>query len=445
MISLPRWSAVGLCIALTMLAFLISSSPAYSDAVDTPPGARYRFGVGVTGENIDQYDVGRIRAGWYVDWGAKEDPPRPAGMEYVQMVRLHQLTECWPERTPDRDACPYVVLPNGSYTYTLTSPNNRDEVVSIAQAKPGSLWLIGNEMDRRDWEGGGQDEMLPELYAEAYHELYHLIKDADPTAQVAIGGVIQPTPLRLDYLDIVWNTYEALYGEQMPVDVWNIHNMILREASCDVYYPWECFGAEIPPGIDADVGEWRSIQDADKMALFKEQIRDFRQWMKGKGEREKPLIISEYSVLYGEDYLFDYARVKKFLYATFDYMTTETDSELGYPEDDNKLVQRWAWYSLNDDAFGNDPSHHHLFDPDTKRITQLGIDYGDYVSDLCHSTDIDCDGDVDVADAQTVAGRWRCASDEQCYYPWYDVDQDDGVSIVDIMKVAADWGWDGSP
>ena len=43
----------------------------------------------------------------------------------------------------------------------------------------------------------------------AYHELYTLIKGADPTARLAIGGVIQATPLRLEYLTKVWNEYRA--------------------------------------------------------------------------------------------------------------------------------------------------------------------------------------------------------------------------------------------
>jgi hypothetical protein len=100
--------------------------------------------------------------------------------------------------------------------------------------------------------------------------------------------------------------------------------------------------------------------------------------MDQKGEQDKPLIISEYSVLYGDDYGFDYPRVRDYLYATFDYMTTATDPSLGYPADCNRLVQRWAWYSLNDDGFEGYPSQHHLFDPDTRQITQLGIDYGAY-------------------------------------------------------------------
>jgi len=42
-------------------------------------------------------------------------------------------------------------------------------------------------------------------------------------------------------------------------------------------------------------------------------------------------------------------------------------------EDGNRLVQAWAWYSLDHKNFGGYESYGHLFDPDTKRITPLGL------------------------------------------------------------------------
>jgi hypothetical protein len=388
--------------------------------------SRYRFGVGVAGGGIEHYDVERLRSGWHVDWNVRSNPEQPAGMQYVQMVRLHQMTECWPDRV---EGCPYTT----PHTYTLTAPPTRGDLVNVAQQNPGSLWLIGNEMDRRDWNGGGQDEMLPELYAVAYHELYNLIKDADPDAQIAIGGIVQPTPLRLEYLDRVLDEYDRLYHSMIPVDVWNIHNMILRERIFE-------YGAEIPPGMNDTSGKLYTWEDANNLGIFKQQLLDFREWMAGKGERNKPLIVSEYSVLYGKDY-FTEEEVKDYLLATMEHMRTATDASLGYPEDDNRLVQRWAWYSLNDDEFQGDPSSHHFFDPDTKEITDLGIEYANYVNGLCHESDVDCDCDVDVADIQRLADKWRCTASEPCYYSWYDPDADQTVTVIDMMRVTADWNW----
>jgi hypothetical protein len=63
------------------------------------------------------------------------------------------------------------------------------------------------------------------------------------------------------------------------------------------------------------------------------------------------------------------------MYATFDFFITSKDPDLGYPADDNRLVQRWLWYSLSDTVYptGN------LFDAATGQITPLGLAYGSYV------------------------------------------------------------------
>lgn len=53
--------------------------------------------------------------------------------------------------------------------------------------------------------------MEPHIYAAAYHALYYLIKQADPTARVIAGTIVQPTPLRLRYLDMVL--------DQLPSDI----------------------------------------------------------------------------------------------------------------------------------------------------------------------------------------------------------------------------------
>jgi hypothetical protein len=248
-----------------------------------------------------------------------------------------------------------------------------DQIRLAAQNNPGSLWLIGNEMDRRDWSGGGQDEMLPETYAWAYHDLYHFIKAIDPHARLAIGGVIQATPLRLEYLGKAWDAYATRYGSLMPVDVWNVHNFILKERSGD-------YGAEIPPGSDASEGAtYRTDWSHVDMDIFDAQIRAFRQWMRDRGQQNKPLIVSEYGVLYGHDGMEDPDVVQKFMLATFDYFLNTKDCGLGYAADGCRLVQRWAWYSLDDDgrSFGHN-RYGALFDPNTLQITNLGRKFAEY-------------------------------------------------------------------
>lgn len=301
-----------------------------------PLSASDQARFGVCGD-IGPYPVDRLGVGWYVTWWVREEPARAEGIDHVQMVRVSE-TGYRPEETVIRAA---------------------------AAANPGSLWLIGNEPDVR-W----QDNTTPERYAEQYHELYHLLKEADPSCQVAIGGVSQPTPLRLDYLDRILNAYEDTYGEPMPVDVWNVHNFILREER-------NSWGVDIPPGMDAETGALREVDDHDDLEVFRSQIVAFRRWMADHRQRDRPLIVTEYGILMPSDYGFGPERVQAFMVGTFDFFLTATDDEIGYPADDNRLVQRWAWYSLSSKTYptGN------LFDADTGAPTYLGTALAAYTSD----------------------------------------------------------------
>ena len=96
------------------------------------------------------------------------------------------------------------------------------------------------------------------------------------------------------------------------------------------------------------------------------------------GQRNKPLIVSEYGILMPADYGFGPERVQQFLDGTYEFMLNATDETLGYPADQNRLVQRWAWYSLSDDRYptGN------LIDYKTGTLTRLGKAHQEYVSNL---------------------------------------------------------------
>lgn len=302
-----------------------------------------RFGFGVVRNPIEEYNVSPLGAEWYVDFGFRHDPPPLLDLEYVQTIRLSETGY-----VPDQAA-----------------------IEQYARAQPGTLWLIGNEPD-----APAQDCVTPRTYAERYFDLYHIIKGVDPTAKVAIGGVVQATPLRLQYLDMILSEYQSRYGVRIPVDVWNVHGFILQEKKND----WGC---QIPCGITrVTQGMLYTVEDHDNMTIFKEQIHSFRTWMKDRGERNKPLIVSEYGILMPSELDFDQARVQRFMLATLDYFANARDNTLGYPPDDDKLVQAWCWYSLDDDRFEGYESYSHLFDPDTKQLTALGRAYRDYTASL---------------------------------------------------------------
>jgi hypothetical protein len=244
---------------------------------------------------------------------------------------------------------------------------DEETLAAMARANPGSLWLIGNEPDVK-W----QDNLDAVTYARLYHEAYNAIKDADSTAQVAIGGVAQPTPLRMRYLDAVLASYEEQFGAEMPVDVWNVHAFILREERGS-------WGVDIPPGLPDEHGMLYEIDDGDNMEIFRQQIVDFRRWMSERGYQNRPLIISEYGILMPVDYGFPPERVMAFLEASFDFFLSATDPALGYPEDSYLLVQGWCWYSLNDVDHSYPAGR--LFDPSTGQMTAVGQGWVDYVNE----------------------------------------------------------------
>ncbi|HEC35605.1 MAG TPA: hypothetical protein ENI39_03625, partial [Anaerolineae bacterium] len=306
---------------LMVVSAILGLGASYWPLQSPYPDESERFGVGLAGsvETILQYDLEALGAGWYLNWGAALDPPHPNGAAFAQTIRLSQGVP------------------------TLS----QEQVRVLVRANPGALWLIGNEPDCV-W----MDNATPEQYARAYHELYHIIKSEDPAAQVAFGGLVQATPLRMLYLEHIWQAYQDLYGKPMPVDVWTVHGFILREARSG-------WGAGIPPGMNAYtyLGMDYQIRDHDDIDIFTEQIVRFRQWMADHGRREKPLLVPEYGILMWSDILdengedFDDERVIAFMRATFDYFRTATDPQLGYPADGNRLVQAWAWYSLDDNTY----------------------------------------------------------------------------------------------
>lgn len=350
-----------------------------------PPRAA-RLGYSVTNGPLTRYPaLPSLRAGWYMDWAVTTAPERPDQIEYVQVIRLHQRLACGLRYHSDRTACPYAE----PLDYVFFP--DADAIIAAAQSNPGSLWLIGNEMDRRDWayciewQGNhckvvgydGQDEMLPETYAVAYHDLAALVRGADPTAQIAIGGVIQATPLRLAYLTTVWDEYLARYGEPMPVDVWNVHNFILQEQRNN-------YGADIPPGSSADQGEYiGSTRTHVDLAIFDRQIRAFRQWMQERGQQEKPLIVSEFGVLYRNEVMgfaaFDATPVQEFMVGAFDYFLDTKDCTLGLAADECRLVQRWNWFSVDHSIDGFNP-YGRLFAYDTLEMTSTGQRFQTYVA-----------------------------------------------------------------
>ena len=358
---LKRWNrcicsvgVLALCIAASLWIFPSTASagtPIY--VCDNE-----RLGFGTT-TNPARYDLVPLKAGWYVNWSVAPLAPHPAGLDFAKIIKSN----------------------NSSYW-----PAGADLIAAILRSR-GSLWLIGNEPDCPF-----QDNVLPENYAHIYHDAYHAIKKADPLARIAIGGIVQATPARIQWLDAVWSAYQRLYDVTMPVDVWNMHAFVLREvrsgygAACGQGNDTGEWGAGMPPGIPMNCGWWLGVGDHARLDLVQDQVVRFRTWMRDHGQQNKQLVVSEYGILFPEELGYSYTVVRNFMLGSFDYFMTARDPQLGYPADDYHLVQQWAWYSLDDTNFesaGNTLSA--LINPDTRQYTQLGQEFAAYATNKAQS------------------------------------------------------------
>lgn len=365
--------ALGFLVAMQLIE---TRTAAAADLYQDGPSPLCRFGVNFNTErqgetsDLNNYDIASLRAGWYIDYLAPVTPTRPGGINYAHMIRLVEKVD------EDTGELIYNYYPRG------------EALANVIANNPGATWFIGNEPDRIEF----QDGMPPALYAEAYHDIYHLLKDRDATAQVFAGSIVQPTEVRMEYLDLVVDAYEEAYDELLPVDGWSIHNFILNERSCDAYNDnvQICWGADIPPGVDATDGLIITTDELDRtmdLDLFIEQILRFRYWMGVRGYTGVPVYLSEYGVLLPNQYdSFDFspAAINEYMNDTFDYVLNTTDPDLGDPTDGHRLIQRLSWYSVNDDFHYNG----WLFDSETFERSEMGDNYAAYTGALSETVDL---------------------------------------------------------
>jgi hypothetical protein len=319
-----------------------------------------RLGVGVAQGSIANYNYKPLNIGWYTDWGVHL--PAVDDLGYYPVIRV----------TQDKSIT-NTYLPSYHITPTLTfDPGG---LGSIVQAHTGQTWIIGNEIDRV-----GQNATLPDMYAQVYHDAYEFVKGIDPTAKVSIGSVIEITPLRLQYLDMVLAAYRAKFGVSMPIDVWNTHFYILREVA-------NYWGASIPPGINVITGTLYTPPQNIDINIFKSQVMTLRTWMKSHGYQDRPLIVTEYGALMPLWWLDDFgvtqSDMNNFNQQAANYMYTAIDPSLGYALDGYRLVQQSALYSLDDDTpYYNDFSWGTFLFRSTSpyTLTSMGAFYRDHIA-----------------------------------------------------------------
>jgi hypothetical protein len=134
----------------------------------------------------------------------------------------------------------------------------------------------------------------------------------------------------------------------------------------------------------------------DSLTIFAQQVTAMRTWMKQHGQQNKPLLLSEYSILYPYEvdnstnpptcYLTDEygqcftpSRVINYMKQTSSYLENAKDSNLGYPLDDNRLVQQWLWFSTYTAGVG---SSSNLLSRTLTSLTSVGQEFSKAVNSL---------------------------------------------------------------
>lgn len=328
---------------------------------------------GITALNEEQISrVDDLGSGMFLDFRYDtlkylRDNPTSNGAQYLPLITVKE----------DKDS-------NGNYLGTYSSyptlvadePNNDATLRYWLRRYPGLLWNIGNEIERGPDPGqtsSTQGDTHAEVYAQAYKEIRDFILRYDPTARTAFAALVEVTPLRLVYLDRAWQAHIDLYGHAPEVDAWAMHLYILPEATpsgnpngianiplgtMDMIHLAKRESGGNPNLCPLD--DVYCYAEHDDMGVFIEQITDMRVWMKQHGQQNKPLLLTEYSILYPyevdgdscfvqDEYgnCFVPERVQAFMDATLDYLDSAADLNLGYPLDGGRLVQQWVWFSVN--------------------------------------------------------------------------------------------------
>lgn len=293
-----------------------------------------RFGIAAPYDFlVDDLNYFNIKS--VLDWRLDNPIQLPEDIEYIHVVRL------------------------GDDTFQ----QNYEDLDAAIALNPGETWLIGNEPDRYYY----QDSITAEVYAARYVQAAMKIRALDPTAKLGFGTVVQPTPIRMRYLDRALDAMDLITGDRDQtlslIDIWSIHAFILNED------PFE-WGAGIPVGFYPynpedtfepdyyDAVKITNFADTYSINILRSRIINFRYWLSQKGEQEKPLWITEYGSLFPpinwvppfhptisdeltSDYMLD----------SFDFLLQSRNESTGFIEDDFHLVQRWFWYSLNDHRY----------------------------------------------------------------------------------------------
>ena len=342
--------------AILSLLMLMPLNAQRSQAKQPPVVDLCHFGIGLA-LGVSGYDLSILGVGGYLDWGVTRSKSVPENILYFYVLNVS----------------------NQAYPGVLKN------LPALIAKNPGAFWIIGNEPDS---EVNYQDHISAESYAARYYELASIIRQQDPEAHIGFGTIIQPSQIRITYLQKTLDAMVKLASGNRSkalglIDVYTIHAFILNEEklynSKGQTINW---GAGLPIGYEPSWGAPEVIRisagvdeswKTHSIDIFKRRVIRFREWMKALGEQNKPLWITEYGSLFpssGEGFLkvSDQDAVA-FMEQTFNFVLGTKNKSLGYAGDADRLVQHLLWYSLNDYRWHFGGS---LYDPNTRSRTFVG-------------------------------------------------------------------------
>jgi|GEM_PF-4156420 len=354
---------------------------------------RIGYGVSIGSDaptsNLFNYPYADLRGSWFINWDSKivstNDPAQnPPGLDYVGMIGAYNSAA--PNSSDDPICKQYK---------TLISNNPR-------LYKDEMRWIVGNEMGVDD--GGKNVDQL----ADEFVKWQKCLKSINPTFQVGTGSLISPRhylpqkgtpPLKCSLPGIVPVPCWCVPTNEIkthPNSAYNFFkNYIAKIRSIDstrlpdfvnvhLYPEMGCFESVSANGD-------QSLEMSSMQEVTKRNVILYREMMKDAGlSREVDLIFSEWGMLDQQKkfdppgsnnlvFVANSNRLGKYMEDMTNYFLNYKDSNLGNPQDGNRLIQKWSWFD-----FAFKPRHQydadeidniHLFDYQTKKITNLGRKY----------------------------------------------------------------------
>jgi hypothetical protein len=253
-------------------------------------------------------------------------PGPPGGLVAVELLSaqaLDQLGTIWyyayhyEGANAARHHRVFVALPH----------HDEGRLAATMRAHPGSWWMVGNEPNDPH-----QDNLSPTAYAAFYHRFARIARREDPMARLMPAGIANAD---WQWAEAFCTAYREAQGSYPRVDAWNVHNYVLES----------------------------NYSQLDQQ-VFRDRLIAFRAWMSRAGEGDKPLVLSEFGILVGQerhDTRYEPPEeIVAYIHETVGWLH-ETD-----------YVQSWAWFASYTSGLFNGDLYDH-----TGQLTLYGEAYRD--------------------------------------------------------------------